>query len=58
MQTTLTLRAREQDAGRTQIAGVWRSRLGSVLTQLAIWLPLSIAAGLPYGLCVRWQRQR
>src|ERR1700726_3002404 len=43
MRTGLTLVAAKQDAGREQ--GVWRRRLGGVLTELAIWLPLSIAAG-------------
>jgi glucose/mannose transport system permease protein len=45
MQPALTLRAREQGRGRTPLAGVWRDRLGNVLAQLAIWLPLSITAG-------------
>jgi glucose/mannose transport system permease protein len=45
MQPALTLRAREQRRGRTPLAGVWRDRLGNVLAQLAIWLPLSITAG-------------
>ncbi len=43
MRTGLTLPAAKQDAGREQ--GVWRRRFGGVLTELAIWLPLSIAAG-------------
>jgi glucose/mannose transport system permease protein len=43
MRTGLTLLAAKQDEGREQ--GVWRRRFGSILTELAIWLPLSIAAG-------------
>src|SRR5450631_2921051 len=43
MRTGLTLPAAKQDAGREQ--GVWRRCFGGVLTELAIWLPLSIAAG-------------
>jgi glucose/mannose transport system permease protein len=43
MRTALTLQAR--DTGRKPAAGVWRDRLGNVLAQLAIWLPLSITAG-------------
>src|SRR3984893_15804444 len=35
--------AAKQDVGREQ--GVWRRCFGGVLTELAIWLPLSIAAG-------------
>jgi glucose/mannose transport system permease protein len=45
MQTALTPPASGSDAGRGQVAGLWRSRLSGVLTQLVIWLPLSIAAG-------------
>jgi glucose/mannose transport system permease protein len=45
MQSTLTLRAAKQNPATRQVAGVWRSRLGRVLTGLAIWLPLSVAAG-------------
>jgi glucose/mannose transport system permease protein len=45
MRTILTLRQGEQDAARKRATGVWRSRFGSVLTELAIWLPLSVAAG-------------
>jgi glucose/mannose transport system permease protein len=45
MQPALTLRARERGRGRKPLAGVWRDRLGNVLAQLAIWLPLSITAG-------------
>ena len=45
MQTALTPPASEPAAGREQVTGLWRSRLGGVLTQLVIWLPLSIAAG-------------
>jgi glucose/mannose transport system permease protein len=45
MRTTLALKARDPNAVRKQAAGVWRSRLGSALSQLAIWLPLSITAG-------------
>jgi glucose/mannose transport system permease protein len=45
MRTTVALQARDPSAVRKQAAGVWRSRLGSALTQLAIWLPLSITAG-------------
>src|SRR5258708_32500497 len=43
MRTGLALVAAKQDAGREQ--GGWRRRFGGVLTELAIWLPLSIAAG-------------
>src|SRR6267378_2904788 len=43
MRTGLTPLAAKQDEGREQ--GVWRRRFGSILTELAIWLPLSIAAG-------------
>src|SRR3984893_10109358 len=43
MRTGLTLVAAKQDAGREQ--GVWRRRFGGVLTELAIWLPLSVSAG-------------
>src|SRR6267378_2089187 len=43
MRTGLTLLAAKRDEGREQ--GVWRRRFGSILTELAIWLPLSIAAG-------------
>ncbi len=46
MQTALSSdRAGESKAGREQVAGAWRRRFSGVLTQLAIWLPLSIAAG-------------
>jgi glucose/mannose transport system permease protein len=45
MPTALTLRAREPGAERKPVAGVWRSRFGRVLTELAIWLPLSIVVG-------------
>jgi glucose/mannose transport system permease protein len=43
MRTALTLQAR--DTRKKPVAGVWRDRLGNVLAQLAIWLPLSITAG-------------
>jgi glucose/mannose transport system permease protein len=45
MQSILTLRAAKQNPATRQVAGVWRSRLSRVLTGLAIWLPLSVAAG-------------
>jgi glucose/mannose transport system permease protein len=45
MQPALTLRARQRNAGRVRVARVWRGRLGNVLAELAIWLPLSITAG-------------
>jgi glucose/mannose transport system permease protein len=45
MRTALAPPAGEKNAGRQQVAGVWRRRRGGVLTWLAIWLPLSIAAG-------------
>ena len=45
MHPALTLRARERGTGRKPLADVWRDRLGNVLAQLAIWLPLSITAG-------------
>ena len=45
MRTALAPPAGEKNAGREQVASVWRHRLSGVLTQLAIWLPLSIAAG-------------
>jgi len=32
-------------AGTAQAASLWRRRLGSVLTECAIWLPLLVAAG-------------
>jgi glucose/mannose transport system permease protein len=44
MPTALTLPAGERDAQK-RTAGVWRDRFGRVLTELAIWLPLSITAG-------------
>jgi glucose/mannose transport system permease protein len=37
--------AREPYAGSEQATGLWRRRLGGVLTGLAIWLPLLVAAG-------------
>src|SRR5258707_1508387 len=43
MRTGLTPLAAKQDEGREQ--GVWRRRSSGILTELAIWLPLSIAAG-------------
>src|SRR5882757_3368132 len=43
MKSGITPLAAKQDEGREQ--GVWRRRFGSILTELAIWLPLSIAAG-------------
>jgi glucose/mannose transport system permease protein len=43
MRTALTLQARA--TRRKPGAGVWRDRLGNVLAQLAIWLPLSVTAG-------------
>src|ERR1700675_464598 len=43
MRTRLTHPAARQATGREQC--VWRRRFGSILTELAIWLPLSIAAG-------------
>jgi glucose/mannose transport system permease protein len=43
MRTGATHPAGKQHAGREQ--GVWRRCFGGVLTELAIWLPLSIAAG-------------
>ena len=45
MQPALTLRAREGNVRRERVAHVWRDRLGNVLAQFAIWLPLSITAG-------------
>jgi glucose/mannose transport system permease protein len=39
------LQARGANAGRRRAAGVWRRRLGAALTQLAIWVPLLVAAG-------------
>src|SRR5260370_29289018 len=43
MRTGVARAGAKLDAGREQ--GVWRRRFGGVLTELAIWLPLSIAAG-------------
>src|ERR1700681_3206173 len=43
MRTGLTPPAAKQDVGREQ--GVWRRCFGGVLTELAIWLPLSVSAG-------------
>lgn len=43
MPTALTLQGR--DTRRKPEAGFWRDRLGNVLAQVAIWLPLSITAG-------------
>jgi glucose/mannose transport system permease protein len=45
MRTALAPPAGEQNAGREQVAGVWRRRFGGALTELAIWVPLAIAAG-------------
>jgi glucose/mannose transport system permease protein len=45
MRTSLALQARGSNAQTAKAAGVWRRRLGSALTQLAIWVPLSVAAG-------------
>jgi glucose/mannose transport system permease protein len=45
MRSILALQAGKANAGRDVVAGVWRRRLGSALTQLAIWVPLSVAAG-------------
>ncbi len=45
MRSILALHAGKANAGREGAAGVWRRRLGSALTQLAIWIPLSVAAG-------------
>jgi glucose/mannose transport system permease protein len=45
MRTALAPPAGESNAGREKVADVWRRRLGGVLTQFAIWLPLAIAAG-------------
>jgi glucose/mannose transport system permease protein len=45
MRTILPLPAREPNAGRQQVADVWRRRISGVLTQFAIWLPLVVAAG-------------
>jgi len=44
MPTALTLPAGERGAQK-RAAGVWRDRFGRVLTELAIWLPLTITAG-------------
>jgi glucose/mannose transport system permease protein len=44
MRTGLALQARESNPKTGQGEGVWRRRLGSVLTELAIWVPLAIAA--------------
>src|SRR5438552_2892394 len=43
MRTGLVPVATRQGAAKGQ--GVWRRRFGGALTELAIWLPLSIAAG-------------
>jgi glucose/mannose transport system permease protein len=45
MRSILALQAGKANAGRDVVAGVWRRRLGSALTQLAIWVPLSVVAG-------------
>src|SRR5580693_2821836 len=45
MRTAPAPPAGENNAGREQAAVVWRRRLGGVLTGLAIWVPLAIAAG-------------
>jgi glucose/mannose transport system permease protein len=45
MRTTLAPPAGESNAGREKVADAWRRRLGGALTQLAIWVPLAIAAG-------------
>ena len=42
---SLALQARESRPGRVRGADVWRRRLGTALTELAIWVPLAIAAG-------------
>ncbi|MEJ0020045.1 MAG: sugar ABC transporter permease [Acetobacteraceae bacterium] len=45
MPGSLPLALRGQPAARRPAAGVWRSRLGALLTPVAIWVPLLIAAG-------------
>ena len=45
MTTIPALRAREPSAGRERAIRLWRRRLGGALTELAIWLPLLVAAG-------------
>jgi glucose/mannose transport system permease protein len=45
MRSILALQVDKANAGRDAATGVWRRRLGSALTQLAIWIPLSVAAG-------------
>jgi glucose/mannose transport system permease protein len=45
MRTAPAPPAGENNAGREQVAVVRRRRLGGVLTGLAIWVPLAIAAG-------------
>jgi glucose/mannose transport system permease protein len=45
MTTIPALQAREPSAGRQQATRPWRRRLGGALTELAIWLPLLVAAG-------------
>jgi glucose/mannose transport system permease protein len=42
---SLAVEARGSKAGTAQAASLWRRRLGSVLTECAIWLPLLVAAG-------------
>ena len=43
MRTSVALQAGESKTARGE--SVWRRRLGSALTELAIWVPLTIAAG-------------
>jgi glucose/mannose transport system permease protein len=45
MTTIPALRAREPFAGREHARRPWRRRLGGALTEMAIWLPLLVAAG-------------
>ncbi len=42
---SLVVQARGSKVATTQAASLWRRRLGSALTELAIWLPLLVAAG-------------
>jgi glucose/mannose transport system permease protein len=42
---TLAVQARGSNVGTAHSASVWRRRLGRALTELAIWVPLAIAAG-------------
>src|SRR5450631_2497950 len=42
---SLAVQARRSNVATAPAEGVWRRRLGSLLTELAIWVPLAIAAG-------------